>query len=225
MNTMKLAPTHQHTNELIQQGYPIVAGVDEVGRGCLAGPLTVAAVVLPPDVELPGVTDSKLLSQQDRERLAISVKRSALGIGIGWVAPELIDEHGLTWALAQAAKLALSGMRLAYDAVLLDGHHDYLGDDFFVQTVVKGDLVCLNIAAASIVAKVARDNYMRLQHRLYPEYGFDRHVGYGTTAHLAAIKMGLSPLHRRSFAPVGKIEAAAFKEFTQRDNKEFFDVD
>lgn len=206
-------PTHEHTNILIDQGYAVVAGVDEVGRGCLAGPVVCAAVILPRDIDLLGVTDSKLLSRTKRAQLAQNIKSMALGIGIGWVSASAIDQNGLTWSVAQAARLALSDTNMSFDAVLLDGHHNFLGDDIVVQTVVKGDSLCLNIAAASIIAKVARDNYMRLQHRQYPDYGFDRHVGYGTAEHLTAIKQRLSPLHRRSFSPVCKMEVRAFGEF------------
>ncbi len=180
----------------------MVAGVDEVGRGCLAGPVVAAAVILSPKSLFPGLNDSKLLSPSQRLSLAIQIKRRATAVGIGWVASEQIDTHGLTWAVSQAAKTALANMNFNFDAVLLDGAHNYLADSCFVKTVVKGDAICTNIAAASVVAKVARDNYMHIQHYLYPDYGFDKHVGYGTAEHLAALQNGLSPLHRRLFKPV-----------------------
>lgn len=230
-------PTHKHTNALMKRGYQVVVGIDEVGRGALAGPVTAAAVILPSGIRLTGVNDSKLVTRSERERLAIIIKRKAVAIGIGWTPSAQIDERGLTWAVRQAAQSALVGMRVSYDAVLLDGHHNYLGGHCVVETVIKGDSLCLNIAAASIVAKVARDNYMRLQHRLYPEYGFDRHVGYGTPEHLLALQGGLTPIHRRRFAPIAKladanyslspskVQGSDFLEFVQIGQEEYFDVD
>lgn len=204
----KTTPTNKHVNALIKLGYKNIPGVDEVGRGCLAGPVVAAAVILPARLKLSGVTDSKLISPSKRRKLAITIKQSALAIGLGWVNAEQIDKYGLTWAVSQAAKRALADMAMSYDAVLLDGSHNYLGNDCFVQTVIRGDSHSLNIASASIIAKVARDNYMHAQHKIYPQYGFNNHVGYGTRQHLAALKYGLSPLHRRLFAPVSIIAAA-----------------
>ncbi len=197
-----------HTTRLNKQGYLIVAGVDEVGRGCLAGPVVAAAVILPPRTLINGVNDSKLLTSSKRRRLAVYIKRRALAVGVGWASPKQIDDQGLTWALRRAAEQALVDLGINFDALQLDGHHNYLGNKYFVQTIIKGDALCQNIAAASIIAKVARDNYMIAQHRLYPDYGFNRHVGYGTPEHLAALKLGLTPLHRRRFAPVAKLALA-----------------
>lgn len=188
--------------EIFAADKDMVAGVDEVGRGCLAGPVTVAAVVLPPGVRLPGLTDSKLLSRKQRQQLDVEIKRRAVGIGIGWSSPVEIDEQGLTWAVRQAAIRALEALGCDCRAVLLDGHHNYLGDYCHVRTLIKADSRVLSVAAASVVAKVARDNYMRLQHRLYSGYGFNLNVGYGTPKHLEALKNGLTPLHRRRFRPV-----------------------
>ncbi len=202
---IKSPPTNKHVNALTKQGYKVIAGIDEVGRGCLAGPVVVAAVVLKPRTRIMGVADSKLLTAVQRRRLAAQVKSQALAVGVGWISSEAIDAQGLTWALCRAAKLALADLHISYDAILLDGHHNYLAEDCFVQTVIQGDRLSLSIAAASIIAKVARDNYMHAQHRLYPQYGFNNHVGYGTPQHLAALEQGLSPLHRRLFAPVARL--------------------
>ncbi len=198
----QVVPTHKHTKALIEQGYEIVVGIDEVGRGSIAGPVVAAAVILSPTTRLSGVRDSKVLPRSQREELAVIIKRQATAVGIGWVQSEEIDRHGLTWAVRQSGLRALTNMGSRYHAVILDGKHNYLKDHCFSQVIVGADALCLNVAAASIVAKVARDNYMRLQHKIYPEYGFNFHVGYGTPAHLRAIQNGLSPLHRRLFGPV-----------------------
>ncbi len=190
-------------------GYPLVAGIDEVGRGCWAGPVVAAAVILPPRVRLSGVTDSKLLSHQRRVELARLIKRRSLAVGIGWVSPADIDAHGLSWAVHQSGLRALDGMAHPYDAVLLDGNHNYLRDHCYSQTIIKGDRLSYSIAAASIVAKVARDQYMMLLHQLYPEYNFASNKGYGTPHHARVVREQLSPLHRRLFKPV-QLAAAGF---------------
>jgi ribonuclease HII len=215
---VKKIPTNKHAVALNKQGYKVVVGIDEVGRGCLAGPVVAAAVILPPRTRIYGVTDSKLLAPAMRRMLAIDIKRRALAVGVGWTGSKLIDAMGLTWALRRAAELALADLGMAYEAVLLDGHHNYLGSKYFVKTVVKGDRLSQSIAAASIIAKVARDNYMSAQHQLYPQYGFNQHVGYGTPRHLAALELGLSPLHRRRFAPVRTMLAAGLTEGSSRSD-------
>jgi ribonuclease HII len=196
-------PTHRHLRALIAAGYPVVAGIDEVGRGCWAGPVVAAAVILPPRLRLPGVTDSKLLSHARRVEFARLIKRHALAVGIGWVAAAELDDHGLTWAVRESGLRALAGMATRYDAVLLDGNHNYLRDHCHAQTIIKGDQLSLSIAAASIVAKVARDHYMiRLAYSV-PGYGFERHKGYGTPDHRRALAdLGPSRYHRRSWAPL-----------------------
>jgi ribonuclease HII len=202
-------PTHRHLRALIKAGYPAVAGIDEVGRGCWAGPVVAAAVILPPRLRLPGVTDSKLVPAGRRVELARLIKRHALAVGVGWVGSADLDAHGLTWAVQQSGLRALAGMTVPYDAVLLDGNHNYLRDHCYTQTVIKGDQLSLSIAAASIVAKVARDHYMtRLSYR-YPNYGFEQHKGYGTPAHRRALmELGLTPHHRQSWTPLAAYTTA-----------------
>ena len=196
-------PSHRHAAALIKAGYPLVVGIDEVGRGCWAGPVVAAAVILPPGTrKLAGVTDSKLLTHPRRVTLARLIKRHALAVGVGWVSAADIDAHGLTWAVRQSGLRALEHMRHPYDAVLLDGNHNYLRDHCYAQTIIKGDQLSLSIAAASVVAKVARDHYMKLQHRLFPDYDFAANKGYGTPRHAIAVRTALSPLHRRLFKPV-----------------------
>lgn len=194
-------PNRKHESELWTAGFELVAGVDEVGRGALAGPVVAAAVILPRGAKIPGVRDSKLLSRLQRQQLSIRIKALGSQIGLGWSSPLEVDVYGLSWAVQQSGLRALVALEPVH-AVLLDGNFNYLRNHYQTTTIIKGDNCCLNIAAASIVAKEARDRYMMRLHRLYPRYGFDTNVGYGTRRHLGGLKQGLSPLHRRSFAPV-----------------------
>ena len=195
-------PTHRPARAWMARGYPIVVGIDEVGRGCWAGPLVAAAVVLPEGCRLPGVHDSKLLTPAQRANCEGLIRRRATAVGLGWVSVSEIDQFGLTWAVQQSGLRALYDMQHPYHAVLLDGNHNYLRELFNSQAIVRGDQLSLHIAAASIVAKVARDAYMVEQHKLYPEYHFHLNKGYGTAHHAQAVQSGLSPLHRRLFRPV-----------------------
>jgi ribonuclease HII len=175
----------------------VIVGVDEVGRGPAAGPVTVAAVVLPERCRIRGLNDSKLLSGADRQCLAREIKRVAVAIGVGWAGHDYIDEHGLTAALNLAGGRALAQIKLPVDIILLDGIHDYLIYDVHTECMVKADQKVKCVAAASIVAKVARDNYMQLAHRQFPNYGFNQHKGYLSSEHLLAIEQyGPSPIHR-----------------------------
>ena len=190
---------------LWRAGYARIAGVDEVGRGPLAGPVVVAAVVLPPFFQadwLPLVRDSKALTAPRRERLADTIRRDALAYGVGLRSARRIDEIGLTAATREATTDALSWLCLTPDFLLLDAflHRPTELDQI---ALIDGDARCASIACASIVAKVARDRMMCAQDRRFPGYGFAEHKGYGTAAHRRAlIALGPSPIHRRSFAPV-----------------------
>lgn len=179
----------------------IAVGLDEVGRGPVAGPLTVAAVVLPDEPRIEGLNDSKQVSPENRERIAEEVKRVALAWHIEHVEPAYIDEHGMAQSLRMAFSAALAGVEaqgVACDAVLLDGNALHL--DPREINVVKGDARCASIAAASIIAKVERDALMVRYAQEYPEYGFDSCKGYASAEHIAAIKTyGLTPLHRATF--------------------------
>lgn len=198
-------PTRSEEEILWTRGHVHVAGIDEVGRGCLAGPLTVAAVVLPVACELTAVQDSKRLTSKQRLEAAAQVKRCALAVGIGWVSSGEVDELGLTAAQQRAAQRALAQIGLP-DAIILDGTHNYLGGAVPVQMVPKGDQTCLAVAAASVVAKVSRDRYMELLHRQLPDYGFAKHKGYGSQEHLQALqRLGASVYHRRSYQPVSNL--------------------
>lgn len=181
----------------------MIIGVDEVGRGAWAGPLLVAAVQLPellPDA-LSGLTDSKKLSKVQRERYAVAIHSLATYVGFGWVTAAEVDELGLTAAMRLACQRAVDGAPDA--AVIIDGHINYLSDRPDSSCQIKADRDVPAVSAASIVAKVARDNYMIELAATLPMYGFGSHVGYGTSVHLAAlVKHGVSAQHRRSFKPV-----------------------
>lgn len=178
----------------------MIIGIDEVGRGSWAGPVCVAAVALG-DKCIPGLTDSKKLSVEQRGQLALQIKQMASFIGVGWADAQVVDAEGLTAALRLAARQAVAAACKA-DTLLLDGHFDYIGDSR-VTTIVKGDDSEPAISAASIVAKVARDNYMKAMAVKHTGYGFERHVGYGTVLHRAALAThGPTVIHRMSFAPL-----------------------
>ena len=185
----------------------MILGIDEVGRGSWAGPLVVGAVVLG-GTEISGLTDSKKLSKKQREKLDLQIRENASGIGLGWVTASEIDEIGLSKALVLATKRAVEQITVTYHEIIIDGTVNFLAETNkgkYVTTMKKADLLVPSVSAASIVAKVARDNYMVEQDTIYPGYGFKQHVGYGTAVHVLAInKLGVTPLHRLSFAPLAK---------------------
>lgn len=184
------------------QGVGRVAGVDEAGRGCLAGPVVAAAVVLSPDCGIAGIDDSKKLSRPQREGLYEELVAKALAVGIGQVEAAEIDRLNILQASLKAMRLALEKVHPPPDRVLIDGHLP-ARSPYPEQAVIDGDARSLSIAAASIVAKVHRDRLMGECDARYPEYGFAAHKGYGSAAHLAALDAhGPCPLHRRSFGPV-----------------------
>jgi ribonuclease HII len=185
----------------------MILGVDEVGRGPWAGPLVVGAVVLVGAV-IEGLTDSKKLSKKRREELDKEIRTKVGGFGLGWVTANEIDEIGLSKSLVLATKRAVEQIDAAYHEIIIDGTVNFLADTSkgkYVTTMKKADLLIPSVSAASIIAKVARDSYMAEQDDIYPGYGFKKHVGYGTAAHIAAIdKFGVIPLHRLSFKPLQK---------------------
>ena len=177
-----------------------VAGIDEVGRGPLAGPVAVAAVILDPRNLPKGVQDSKTLSAERREELSRSVLDKALGVAIAFASAREIDAFNIRGATLRAMARAVGALALRPDFALIDGRDIPDGLSCQARALVGGDGLSLSIAAASIVAKVARDALMTRLHAHYPEYGFDRHVGYATRRHVEALeRWGPSPLHRRSF--------------------------
>ena len=184
------------------RGFRLVAGLDEAGRGPLAGPVVAAAVMLPPRARLSDVDDSKKLSPKQREEAFALLQEKALAIGVGIVEAGEIDQLNIHQASLKAMERAVAELPVVPHFLFIDGLHT-LALPLPQKAVVKGDQRCLSIAAASIVAKITRDRIMTDYHREYPEYNFIRHKGYGTKEHLQAIeKYGPCPLHRRSFRPI-----------------------
>lgn len=181
-----------------------IAGVDEVGRGCLAGPVAAAAVILEDEVNIPLLRDSKKLNKKQRDKVQLQIKQQARHIGIGWVSATEVDEFGLSWAVKQSGIRAIQAMDIEPEFVILDGNHNYLKDtDYQSEAYIGADATESCVAAASIIAKCARDNYMELVAKAHPGYGFESHVGYGTAKHkLALAELGPSLHHRKSFAGV-----------------------
>lgn len=181
------------------QGLQVICGVDEAGRGPLAGPVCAAAVILPRGLEIPGLNDSKKLSDKRRRELFPEIQKQALAFGIGFASEKEIDAINILQATFLAMERALAQLPVKPELVLIDGNRE---KDFGipVKTVVKGDSLSANIAAASILAKVSRDDVMLEMAREYPRYGFEIHKGYGTKAHYDALRQfGPSPIHRQTF--------------------------
>lgn len=192
----------QFERRLQRQGYKVVAGIDEAGRGPLAGPVLAAAVVLPEHFELPGLTDSKKLSPVARERLYPLIRQQALAVGIGLASPAEIDQINILQATLQAMLRAVDRLALSPDYLLIDGITP-LPHSLPQQTLKKGDSRSLSIAAASVIAKVVRDRLMVHYDRVFPDYGFAGHKGYGCAAHRQAIaSLGPCPIHRATFRGV-----------------------
>lgn len=189
----------------------LIVGLDEVGRGCWAGPLVAAAVVLSPNQVIPGLNDSKKLTKSQRRVLSIAIHGSAAATGIGWVSSAVIDSLGLTAAVGLAMQAAITqviqGIGETPSSILIDGNYNFLPMYLGVTTIVRGDGSIPEISAASIIAKVARDNFMADAAKKYPNYGFEKHVGYGTAQHNAALRTyGVTPLHRMSVKPVRAVQ-------------------
>ncbi|HCG7914740.1 TPA: ribonuclease HII [Vibrio parahaemolyticus] len=186
------------------QGYQLIAGVDEVGRGPLVGDVVTAAVILDPNNPIEGLNDSKKLSEKKRLALLPEIKEKALAWAVGRCSPEEIDELNILQATMVAMQRAIAGLKVQPDLVLIDGNRcPELPMDF--QAVVKGDLRVAEISAASIIAKVVRDQEMEELDKQYPQFGFAKHKGYPTKAHFEAIEQhGVISEHRKSFKPVKK---------------------
>jgi ribonuclease HII len=184
----------------------MICGVDEAGRGPLAGPVFAAAVVLDPAQPIEGLADSKKLSAKKRERLALEIRVKALAWAIGVSSVEEIDRINILQATLTAMSRAVSALSMWPHEVLVDGNCCPVLD-LPVRAIVRGDATVAEISAASILAKTSRDAEMLRLHAIFPQYGFDRHFGYGTAFHLAALRQhGPSPFHRRSFAPVRQLQ-------------------
>ena len=205
---MPTRPDWSAERQLWKQGYVRVAGVDEVGRGPLAGPVMAAAVVFSPRFRvrnLPGLRDSKQLSAVARERLSPRIQRFAEGVGLGSAGHDEIDALGIVEATKTAMSRAIRQLADQVDHLLVDAL-SLSCDGLPCRAIIHGDALCSSIAAASIVAKVARDRLMEEMDALHPGYGFAQHKGYPTTAHMAALeRLGPTPIHRQSFAPVRRV--------------------
>ena len=200
-------------------GVERVAGVDEVGRGCLAGPVVAAAVILPPETVIPGLDDSKRLSPEQREDLFDRITRVAVAVGLGWIEAKEIDRLNILEASMEAMRLAMDHLQPVPQRVLVDGNRkpDSRYEEF---ALVDGDQRSMSIAAASVVAKVERDRAMAKVSKRYPLYGFASHKGYGSAAHIEALQRhGPCPLHRRSFGPVadlvGRSDSESYRIFAE----------
>jgi len=200
--------TEAHSN-----GYRLVAGLDEVGRGALAGPVVAAACILDPTAPLPeGLDDSKRLTRQERERIAYELRRTALAFAVGLVSHDEIDRINILQATRRAMLVALDGLSQRADYLLIDAL-PLTESNLPQRAIIRGDSISASIAAASVIAKTFRDSLMRDYHKVYPQYGFSSHVGYGTRAHLEALRAyGPCPIHRCSFRgvlpPVSEISEA-----------------
>lgn len=196
-----------------EKGYELVAGVDEVGRGPLAGPVVAAAVILPPNCKIEGVNDSKKLSAKKREILAEEIKEKAIAYGVGVVSPERIDEINILQATYEAMRQALDALDPKPQYILVDAV-TIPKIDILQEGIIKGDAKSISIGAASIVAKVTRDHMMEQMAEFYPDYDFASNKGYGSQKHLAGIaRCGICPIHRRTFVK-------NFLQETQKENKD-----
>jgi ribonuclease HII len=196
-------PNQAVEKSLRLQGFLTLAGVDEAGRGPLAGPIVAAAVVFPANVRIKGLADSKLLTPKKREELFLKIQKKALGIGIGQVGHELIDKINIGKANLLALKMAVENLPLIPHFILIDGERNRIDLAIAQRGINDGDKKCVSIAAASIIAKVTRDRLMLKLHEKYPGYGFDRHKGYATREHVCNLsRLGSCPVHRKSFLPV-----------------------
>ena len=208
-------PSFIEEEQLAAQGYRLIAGVDEAGRGALAGPVVAAAVILPNDVDaasLDGVTDSKLLRPAKREMLFHHIYEMAVSVGVGMAPHSIVDSQGVIRATRLAMKQAIERLSPSPESLLID--HLRLPELELPQKgITHGDNLCFSIACASIIAKVARDWLMEELDRLYPGYGLARHKGYGTRQHVARLaRLGACPIHRRSFRPVREITQGIFSK-------------
>ena len=192
---------YQYEDEIYKQGYELIAGVDEAGRGSLAGPLTVGAVILPKDFYLERLDDSKKLSPAVREKLYDEIVYNAIAVSSIAVSVEEIDKFNVYHATLRGMAKAVDALNIQPDYVLIDAMKIYL-QNIPVRSIVHGDSLSASIAAASIVAKVTRDRMAEEWSKLYPEYGFDKNKGYGTREHMDAIKKnGFTPIHRKTYEP------------------------
>ena len=196
----RLINLKQYECELRSKGYKYICGIDEAGRGPLAGPVVVASVIMPENSMIEGVNDSKKVSEKKREKLYDLILSEAISYGVGIIGQDEIDEINILNATKKGLTISLQELTQKPDLIIVDALNniDTLGTKY--ESIIKGDAKCYSIAAASIIAKVTRDRIMREWDKVYPQYGFVAHKGYGTVAHIKALKeYGSCPLHRKTF--------------------------
>ena len=190
----------EHENELRNKGFKTICGIDEAGRGPLAGPVVIASVIMPEDSMIEGVNDSKKVSEKKREAIYEQILEEAISYGVAIIGQDEIDEINILNATKKGLTMSLKELTVKPDLILVDAleHIDTLGIPY--EPIIKGDAKAYSISAASIIAKVTRDRIMREWANVYPEYGFEVHKGYGTAKHIAAIKEhGICQIHRKTF--------------------------
>lgn len=186
--------------DLYSKGFKKICGIDEAGRGPLAGPVVVAGVIMPEDSMIEGINDSKKVTEKRREKLYDIIKEEAISYSIAVINHNVIDEINILNATKQGVTEVVDGLNVKPDLIIVDALNHINTRGIPYEPIVKGDAKCYNIAAASILAKVTRDRIMRQWDEIYPQYGFSSHKGYGTAKHISAIKeYGLCPIHRRTF--------------------------
>lgn len=187
-------------NELYEQGLNYICGIDEAGRGPLAGPVVVASVIMPKDSMIEGVNDSKKVSEKKREMLYDLITNEAIAYSVGIIDQNEIDEINILNATKKGLTMCISNLSVKPDRIIVDALNKIDTCGIPYTSIIKGDAKCYSIAAASIIAKVTRDRIMRQWDEIYPQYGFEKHKGYGTAAHIKALKeFGPTPIHRKSF--------------------------
>ena len=197
---LRLQLLKEYENKLHEKGIEYIAGIDEAGRGPLAGPVVVAVCIMPKDSFIEGVNDSKKVSETKREKLYEEITNSAIAWGVGIVSEKRIDEINILNATKEALTIAISGLKIKPNIILVDALTGINTLGIPYEAVIKGDAKIYSISAASIIAKVTRDRMMEKWDKEYPVYGFAKHKGYGTKTHIDAIKSnGLCPIHRKSF--------------------------
>lgn len=197
---LRLQELKKIEEDIYSQGKECICGIDEAGRGPLAGPVVVASVIMPKDSMIEGVNDSKKVSEKKREKLYDEIIENAISYSVGIVDQKEIDRVNILNATKAGLTESIKGLKVKPDIILVDALKGIDTCGIPYQSIIKGDAKCYSIAAASIIAKVTRDRIMRQWHEIYPEYNFIQHKGYGTAAHIQAIKeYGLCPLHRLSF--------------------------
>lgn len=196
----RLTNLKKHEKQLHEKGFKYICGIDEAGRGPLAGPVVIASVIMPEDSMIEGVNDSKKVSEKKRELLYDKIIEEAISYGVAIIGQDEIDDINILNATKKGLTMSLKELTVKPDLIIVDAleHIDTLGIPY--ESIIKGDAKAYSISAASIIAKVTRDRIMREWANVYPEYGFEVHKGYGTAKHIAAIKeYGLCPIHRKTF--------------------------